>query len=77
MSFLRDALDDLSRTVWSSLRATMSSDDTTTIRAVVSNGRYFDRTALDGLLAEVRRVKTEAGEGKAAGDCSGREQGRP
>jgi hypothetical protein len=28
--------------------------NTTTIRAVVANGRYFDRTALDGLLAEVR-----------------------
>lgn len=28
--------------------------NTTTIRAVVANGRYFDRAALDGLLAEFR-----------------------
>lgn len=28
--------------------------NTTTIRAVVANGRYFDRTALDRLLAEAR-----------------------
>jgi imidazolonepropionase-like amidohydrolase len=28
--------------------------NTTTIRAVVANGRYFDRTALDSLLAKVR-----------------------
>jgi len=28
--------------------------NTTAIRAVVANGRYFDRAALDGLLAEVR-----------------------
>ena len=28
--------------------------NTTTIRAVVANGRYFDRAALDQLLAEVR-----------------------
>jgi imidazolonepropionase-like amidohydrolase len=28
--------------------------NTTTIRAVVANGRYFDRTALDGLLAKVQ-----------------------
>ena len=28
--------------------------NTTTIRAVVANGRYFDRTALDQLLADVR-----------------------
>jgi hypothetical protein len=29
--------------------------NTTQIRAVVANGRYFDRAALDGLLAEIRR----------------------
>ena len=28
--------------------------NTTTIRAVVANGRYFDRPALDRLLAEVQ-----------------------
>jgi adenine deaminase len=28
--------------------------NTTTIRAVVANGRYFERAALDQLLAEVR-----------------------
>lgn len=28
--------------------------NTTRIRAVVANGRYFDRAALDSLLAEVR-----------------------
>ena len=28
--------------------------NTTTIRAVMANGRYFDRAALDGLLAEVQ-----------------------
>jgi hypothetical protein len=28
--------------------------NTTTIRAVVANGRYFDRGALDQLLAEVQ-----------------------
>jgi imidazolonepropionase-like amidohydrolase len=28
--------------------------NTTTIRAVVANGRYFDRAALDGLLREVQ-----------------------
>jgi imidazolonepropionase-like amidohydrolase len=33
--------------------------NTTTIRAVVANGRYFDRAALDGLLTEVRMgIKT-------------------
>jgi hypothetical protein len=35
-------------------------NNTTTIRAVVANGRYFDRAALDSLLAEVRvKVKQE------------------
>jgi len=35
----------------------------TTIRAVVANGRYFDRAALDQLLAEVRtRFKAESEE---------------
>ena len=29
--------------------------NTTTIRAVVANGRYYDRTALDALLAAVQR----------------------
>jgi imidazolonepropionase-like amidohydrolase len=29
--------------------------NTTTIRAVVANGRYFDRTALDSLLADARK----------------------
>jgi imidazolonepropionase-like amidohydrolase len=28
--------------------------NTAMIRAVVANGRYFDRAALDGLLAEIR-----------------------
>jgi imidazolonepropionase-like amidohydrolase len=28
--------------------------NTTTIRAVMANGRYYDRAALDHLLAEVR-----------------------
>jgi imidazolonepropionase-like amidohydrolase len=28
--------------------------NTTKIRAVIANGRYFDRTVLDGLLAEAR-----------------------
>ena len=28
--------------------------NTTTIRAVVANGRYFDRATLDSLLAEIR-----------------------
>ena len=31
--------------------------NTTTIRAVVANGRYFDRAALDGLLAEARAAR--------------------
>lgn len=33
--------------------------NTTTIRAVVANGHYFDRPALDSLLAEVIRVKAK------------------
>jgi imidazolonepropionase-like amidohydrolase len=28
--------------------------NTTLIRAVVANGRYFDRAALDGLVKEIR-----------------------
>jgi hypothetical protein len=37
--------------------------NTTTIRAVVANGRYFDRVALDSLLAEVRaKAKQELAE---------------
>ena len=34
--------------------------NTTTIRAVVANGRYVDRAALDRLLAEVQ-AKTKTG----------------
>jgi adenine deaminase len=35
--------------------------NTTTIRAVVANGRYFDRTALDQLLTEVQaKAKKES-----------------
>jgi len=33
--------------------------NTTTIRAVVANGRYFDRAALDSLFIEVRRAKAK------------------
>ena len=33
--------------------------NTTTIRAVVANGRYYDRAALDSLLAEVRAEAKE------------------
>jgi hypothetical protein len=33
--------------------------NTTMIRAVVANGRYFDRAALDGLLAEVQAIAKE------------------
>ena len=28
--------------------------NTTTVRAVIANGRYFDRTALDRMMAKVR-----------------------
>jgi hypothetical protein len=34
--------------------------NTAAIRAVVANGRYFDRAALDGLLAEVQAKANEA-----------------
>ena len=34
--------------------------NTTTIRAVVANGRYFDRETLDGLLAEVKTAEANA-----------------
>ena len=34
--------------------------NTTTIRAVVANGRYFDRAALDRLLADVQTKAKQA-----------------
>lgn len=35
--------------------------NTTMIRAVVANGRYFDRAALDGLLADAQTKEQQAG----------------
>ncbi len=35
--------------------------NTTTIRAVVANGRYYDRATLDRLLAEVRARGRQGG----------------
>jgi imidazolonepropionase-like amidohydrolase len=34
--------------------------NTMTIRAVVANGRYFDRAALDRLLADARAARVKA-----------------
>ena len=53
VSFLRDALDDLSRTVWSSLRAPIAGDDTATIRAV--------RQAVEQCQNEIRDIVAQAG----------------
>ena len=60
VSFLRDALDDLSRTVWSSLRAAMSSADTATIRAV--------RRAVEQCQNEIRDIVAEAGRPHSEGN---------
>jgi len=38
--------------------------NTTAIRAVVANGRYYDRTALDRLLDGVRAGRKAAGGGE-------------
>jgi DNA-binding PadR family transcriptional regulator len=53
VGFLRDALDDLSRTVWSSLRAAIASDETATIRAV--------RRAVEQCQNEIRDIVAQAG----------------
>ncbi len=53
VSFLRDALDDLSRTVWSSLRTAIAGDDTATIRAV--------RQAVEQCQNEIRDIVAQAG----------------
>jgi DNA-binding PadR family transcriptional regulator len=59
VSFLRDALDDLSRTVWSSLRAAMAGGDTATIRAV--------RQALEQCQNEIRDIVAQAGQPQSEG----------
>lgn len=53
VNFLRDALDDLSRTVWSSLRPALAGDDTATIRAV--------RKAVEQCQNEIRDIVAQAG----------------
>jgi DNA-binding PadR family transcriptional regulator len=60
VNFLRDALDDLSRTVWSSLRPAMAGDDAATIRAV--------RQAVEQCQNAIRDIVAQAGTPRIAGN---------
>ena len=60
VKFLRDALDDLNRTVWSSLRVAMAGDDTATVRAV--------RKAVEQCQNEIRDIVAQTGQPRNKGN---------
>ncbi len=60
VEFLRDALDDLSRTVWNSLRIAMAGGDTKTVRNV--------RATIERCQNEIREIVTRGPETPPTGD---------